>query len=95
MARPTKYREEYNDLLIQHMEKGFCFSTFACSIRVSRKTLYNWEKRFPDFREAFEIGEAKALAYYEQIGIKGMLGKIKHFNVRLYRLTMMNRFGWR
>lgn len=62
-GQPPKYREEYCDLLIEHMSNGDSFETFGVYLRkmrhtpreekpICRKTLYNWADQFPEFLHA-------------------------------------------
>lgn len=80
MGRPNKYRKEFCDLLISHMEKGLSFYSFGAVADVTEHTLFDWVERYPDFGEAKRKGELKSLKSWETIGINGMLGKIKGWN---------------
>lgn len=80
------------------MSQGFSFQSFAGEIGVSAKTLHDWAHRYPDFGEAKFQAEVKSLRAWEQLGMDGMLGKIKGFNATVYIFSMKARFakyGWR
>lgn len=64
-----KYREEYPQLLLDHLSKGFSYSSFDVPGGVSYSTLREWERRFPAFAQAREIGEKKKLKVLEKIGL--------------------------
>ena len=66
-----KYKEEYCDLLIKHMKMGKSFNSFPSSIytydkqMVGLQTLYDWENKYPEFKEAKELAINEALSYFE------------------------------
>lgn len=41
-----------------------------------------------------EIAVAKSLAFWEQIGIDMILGKVLHCSPAVYQMIMRNKFGW-
>jgi hypothetical protein len=77
MGRPTTYKPEYCQMLIEHMKKGFSFKSFAADVDCHYDTLYAWKEAHPDFSEAKKIGEAKSLKHWEQIGQMMVLGQLK------------------
>lgn len=94
MGRPTKYKKEYCDRLIEHMKLGMSYESFAAELRVTRDCLYKWEKSHPDFLYAKKIGKELMLSYFEKMGIHAMSGKIKNFNASTYIFTMKNKCNW-
>lgn len=60
-GRPTKYKEEYCQMLIDHMKEGFTFESFAAVINVNRDTLYAWANDFPLFSDAKSQGRDQQL----------------------------------
>jgi hypothetical protein len=93
-GRPTSYKPEYCQMLIDHMGQGFSFMTFAAIIEVNPDSLYEWAKVHEDFSEAKKIGYAKLQLLYEKIGRDGMLGKIKNFNAATWIFSCKNKFNW-
>ena len=91
-GRPTKYKEEYCQKLIEHMAEGYSFDSFAGIVEVNIDTLYEWAKVHKDFSDAKNIGTAKSMAWWEKIGRMGMINEIPFFNDRIWRLNMINRF---
>jgi hypothetical protein len=79
------------------MTKGFSFASFAGAIGVSHQTIKAWVDRYPEFRLAKEIGQARARWWWEQRGIKGLwkMEKQPQLNERLYLAIMRVRFGWK
>ncbi len=68
IGRPTKYRPEYCDAVVDYMSQGYSKTAFAGKIGVSRETLYEWSKEHPEFSYAVKIGEtARTAALEEQL----------------------------
>ncbi len=95
-GRPTKYRKEYCQMLIDHMGKqGLSYKSFAGLIGVNFDTLYAWEKKYKDFSESKAIGEAQNLVFWEKLGTAGAAGKLPGFNAACWNINMKNRHDWR
>lgn len=84
----------YCEQLINHMERGKSFASFAGAIGVTFKTLYNWEKTYPEFLQAKEIGRAKGLNFDESVLTDGVLGKIRGYNIAAHKWKMANMYKW-
>lgn len=91
---PTKYKPEYCQLLIEHMDRGFSFESFAAECDVCFDTLYEWVKVHPEFSEAKRKATAKGMRQWEKMGMSGMLGEIMNFNSGTWIFNMKNRFKW-
>lgn len=100
-GRPTDYDPKYCDELVQHMAGGLSFESFAGTIGVCRKTLYNWEAEHEEFLHAKNTGLERGRLWWERIGRAASSGQKvagfdhKHFNTAVYIFTMKNRFKWR
>lgn len=108
-GRPSKYKPEYCQLIIEHMEKGYSLESFGAIAEVCKDTLFEWQKVHPEFKEAVDIGYAKSLLWWEKAGMQGMLGlpvpykdadgKVKMsdkgINASVYALQMANKHKWR
>ncbi len=94
-GRPTEYREEYCDLIIEHMASGLSMESFAGTLRVSRDSLYEWRKKHPRFSDSIKIGQDLSLLFWEKLGLAGSTGRIKGFNPATYIFTMKNKHRWR
>lgn len=81
---PTKYREEYCDMLIQHMSKGSSFESFAAITNVSIRTLHAWVEAYEEFYEARHIADAKGLSYWEEMGQTMGLGQLRRVSKEIY-----------
>ena len=100
LGRPTKYRDEYCDMLIAHMEQGLSFESFAGVISVNQDTLHEWAKVNPIFSEAKKMAFSKCLLWWEKAGRLGLFagsGKDKkngNINPAIWIFNMKNRFKW-
>jgi len=92
VGRPTKYKEDFCNMLIEHMAEGYSFDSFAGIVEVHIDTLYEWAKVHKEFSDAKHIGTAKSMAWWEKVGRMGMINEIPFFNDRIWRLNMINRF---
>ena len=94
MGRPTDYKDEYCQMLIEHMERGYSFESFGGVVYASSKTLYNWCEKNPEFLQAKKIGENCCALWWEQAGQQGQ-ARGSDFNQTVWIFNMKNRFGWR
>ncbi|NQX99779.1 MAG: hypothetical protein HRT70_01350 [Flavobacteriaceae bacterium] len=96
IGRPTSYREEYAEMLIQHMSQGMTYTSFAGhpEVRVNVDTLYNWEKLHPAFSEAKSIGKAASEYFLLEAGHSSLFDK-QNFNTTMWYMMMKNMHGWR
>lgn len=69
-GRPLLYKPEYCQQIIDAMSEGKSMTAFAGEIRVHRMTLNDWIERYPEFREAVNIGKAACAAWWEERGRK-------------------------
>jgi hypothetical protein len=65
-GRPSTYKPEYCEQVMNHMAKGFSLSAFAGSIKQSRETIYGWMGKHPEFSEAVSRGRAMRLVPWEE-----------------------------
>ena len=104
-GRPTKYRDHYPELLVEHMTKGHSYKTFvAVVMREQMKegvkiptlnidTLYHWEKLFPLFSEAKKAGRMAQELFWEELGLANATGEIKG-NATHYVWMTKNMLNW-
>lgn len=96
VGRPSKYKPEYCELLIEHMASGLSYECFGAEIDVDRSTIYEWEKHHKEFSDAKKIAFDKNRSFWEKAGLQGMFmgGKDNPFNSTVWVFNMKNRFGW-
>jgi transposase-like protein len=100
-GRPSKYKPEYCEQLIEHMEQGLSFEAFAGSIGVCKQTLYTWTEEHEEFLDAKKRATEKSRLFWEKMGIDNIInvsefkGDSTSLNSAVWVFNMKNRFGWR
>ena len=92
-GRPTEYRPEYDDLIVERAQEGACFTEFAAEVGVSRQTLHNWKKAHPSFLDAYTRAEQVGEAYWAK-KLRTELMLDNKANAPLVKLYFANRFNW-
>jgi len=64
-GRPSEFRQEYCQLVIDKMAEGISLTAFAGFIRVSADTIYQWIKSHPDFSDAVSRGNPSRVLWWE------------------------------
>lgn len=67
-GRPSLYRPEYCEQIVEHMSDGASILSFAAKIGVSRATIDNWAKEHPEFLGALQRGKSACAAWWESVG---------------------------
>lgn len=65
-GRPSEYKEEYCQLVIDKMEGGLSLSAFAGCIKVARNTVYAWMIEHPEFSAAVARAKSTRVLYLER-----------------------------
>jgi transposase len=68
--RPTLYRPEYCQKVIDFCAQGYSLTAFAGEIGVSRDCLTKWGKAHPDFLLAVGVAKAVATLWHEKHGLR-------------------------
>lgn len=89
--RPTKFKPEYCELVINTMAEGKSLAAAAAQLRVARSTFYEWAKNHPEMAEAVAIGKDLSLAYWEQLAHDTATGE-SNGNASVLNFQMKNRF---
>lgn len=76
-GRPSKYRDEFCDKLIEHMRQGNSFESFGAVVDCGRASAYNWLAAHPEFLEAKNKGEILSLKFYEDMGKAIATGQLR------------------
>lgn len=97
MGRPTKYRPEMCNVVIEIMSDGGSLAEVAAEIDVCEETIQSWKKEggdqfIYDFSVAVKTGIRKSKAWWEKHGRKHL--ENKEFNSTLWYMNMKNRFKW-
>lgn len=88
-GRPTKYRPEMCQTVIDVAATGAGVAEIACELDITKETFYQWVKQKPEFSDAFKIAKQKCQAWWEKQGRRLDGGDLNH---GLWKLNMVNRF---
>lgn len=91
VGRPTVYKSEYCEMLIEHMRNGASFDTFGVTIGVSKDTLYDWVERHQEFLDAKKVAFDESKKCWENIMYQQATGKINGSSTALI-FALKNRF---
>lgn len=107
VGRPSDYKPEYCDMLIEHMAGGLSFEAFAGVLRKSKVTLYKWADEHAEFMNAKQVGTEACRLFWEKLGVDYVINISeshkdgdssshisKSLNAKVYDINMKNRFGW-
>lgn len=89
-GRPTDYRPEYCERVIEMGNLGFTKAMMARDLGVARNTLDNWMNDNPEFLSAFTRARDLSLAFMEEKGLNGL--DMAGFNSSLYAKLMSCMF---
>lgn len=90
MGRPSKYKPEYCEVVIKLGKEGKSLVQMAAHFDISRQTIDNWAENNPDFLEALLRAKVHAQNWWEDAGMKGMVGD--KFNAAVWKKSMEARF---
>lgn len=94
-GRPSDYKPEYCDLVIQHMKEGASLTSFAASINCARSTINVWMEANPEFSEAVKAGKAHCAAWWEMVGRKNAVEGGGNATLVIFGLKNMAGDDWR
>jgi hypothetical protein len=93
--RPTLYKKKYCEELIDFGEHGKSVVAFCAKLGIHKDTFYTWTHKHAEFTEAFKKYRAKCEAYWINLGMAGLSGKIKGFNAAVWIFYMKAVHQWR
>jgi len=93
MARPSKYKKEMCDVVLDRMAKGWSVAEVCAEIGISKETFYQWAKdeRRTGFPDAVKKGRFLSQAWWEKQARINL--NEKSFNHVLWFMNMKNRFS--
>lgn len=94
-GRPTQYRPEYCESVIEWGKQGKSRTWIASEIGVTRETLYEWERVHTEFSDAMARAKVFEQRWWEDAGQDGM--KLQGFGQSIWSRSMAARFPkeWR
>jgi len=94
-GRPSKYKEDYCQMLIDHMAEGFTFESFGGVIGVCKDTLYEWVRVHKSFSYSKKAGRTRQQLSNEKMLRDIAKGKVRGANVTAQIFIMKNCHGWK
>jgi Helix-turn-helix domain len=70
-----KYYPDMCKTAIEFLAKGKSYAALAGQLEIAEQTVYAWQKKYPDFDRACQVGKAKGQAYWEQVSDDNMYNK--------------------
>lgn len=91
VGRPSDYRPEMCDQVIDMGAKGYSKAQMAAELGCDRGTVDEWAKAYPEFSRSIKRAATLSLAWWEHKGMWGMDRGIG-FNATSWLFSMKNRF---
>lgn len=101
MGRPTKYKPEYCERIIELSSDGKSIAQCCADLKISRDTWHEWKKNHTDFSDAVKKAEQLRETWWTQMGLAAMTGKAKvngeivKVNSTMFIWLSKNVVGWR
>lgn len=92
MAQTLRYKKEFCEKLIKHMAQGLSYESFGPEVGVHRFTLYEWEKKYPEWVEAKREAQDKAFAFWEKLFVSKAFGQKKEADIAAIIFCLKTRF---
>lgn len=93
-GRPTKYRPEYAEQVVEHCRDGASLTSFAAEVRVARATINNWIADHPEFKEACDAAKTACAAWWERIARKNAASGDGNATLCIFGLKNMGSDDW-
>ena len=90
VGRPSKYKPEYCEKIIEIAKTGAGMVDWALACDVDRTTLYDWAASHEDFSTALTRAKLIEQQWWENAGRTGMF--MDKFNAVVWRTSMQARF---
>ena len=91
-GRPTKYKPEYCETVIELLNQGRSIYSIARALQVAKSTLQEWAKEHEEFSAALTTGKDFSKGWWEDEGQDNLHNK--EFNSTLWYMNMKNRHGY-
>jgi hypothetical protein len=95
-GRPTLYRREMCDRLVEAMAGGLTVEAAAAKIGISARSLFYWQQQHPEFLQAIQEGRQRSQLWWEERALAMANGESG--NTQIVVLGLRNRSraatGW-
>lgn len=98
VGRPSKYKPEYCQTVIDIMSQGKSMAAAAAEIGVGAQRMMQWQEDYKEFRDACDTGRALALRWWENLATMVATGQhekhevFKKANAGMIMFLMSRRF---
>ena len=92
MARPTKYKKEMCETVIELMREGASQEEVCGHLDISRETFYRWKEENQEFSDTVKRGIQLSQSWWEREGRISL--RDREFNYTGWYMNMKNRFYW-
>jgi hypothetical protein len=90
VGRPTKYKPEYCERVIELGKEGYSYAEIAADLEVDKASLYDWAASHEEFSTALRAAKTFEQAWFEREARSNM--KNRDFNANLWYRSAASRF---
>lgn len=97
LGQPPKYKPAYCEKVVKLAAQGRTMEEIAWELRVSKKTLYNWQERYEEFAYALEMMDTAFDSWFMKVGrhiIEDTLPDNRKGNASLWYSWAKNKYSW-
>jgi len=91
-GRPTKYRPEYCERLVELMAAGNSVNAAAMEMGFDNASMYDWAGKYPEFSIAMSRGKQALATWYEKEAKNNLANG--RYNANLFKFLSANVIGW-
>ena len=89
-GRPSKYKPEYCQRVIELGAEGASMAEMALALDVAKATIWDWAQNHDDFAVALEKARTASQVWWEKAGKTGIFAE--KFNAQAWKFIVSNRF---
>lgn len=90
VGRPSLYRPEYCETVIELGKQGKSITQMAAKLDVEKVTIYDWKERHPEFATALSRALTYSQDWWEDKAQTGIIDR--NFNAALWKHCVTSRF---
>lgn len=93
-GRPTDYRPEYCEKVIEYGKEGLLPVSMASRLRVTKETLHQWARVHPAFSDAFNEARIHCESFHMERAVQTAHGE-RAGNAPMTKFILSAAFGYR